>query len=107
MKKIRCTKICVDCLLNDNVDIRCGGPQFLGFDFWVKDSERKEMFLFIEAALKEYEIPIINQYFDTVEEIDSKDVFTKKKIIMAIKRDSTYLKEEALLREKSPSYTKK
>ena len=32
-------KIVVDCERNDPVDIRCGGPDYLGFDFYVKDEE--------------------------------------------------------------------
>lgn len=38
---IRCSKISVDCVSNDPVDIRCGGPEFLGFDFLCKRREYK------------------------------------------------------------------
>ena len=36
---IKCTKICVNCVPNDPVDIRCGGPNYLGFDFFVREEE--------------------------------------------------------------------
>ena len=32
-KIINCTRIAVDCVANDPVDIKCGGPEYLGFDF--------------------------------------------------------------------------
>ena len=35
-KLIKCSRIGVDCVANDPVDIRCGGPEYLGFDFNVK-----------------------------------------------------------------------
>ena len=41
--KVNCTNICVECVANDPVDIRCGGPKYLGFDFPVKDTELEEM----------------------------------------------------------------
>ena len=35
MKKelVKCSRIGVNCVINDPVDVRCGGPQYLGFDF--------------------------------------------------------------------------
>lgn len=37
------SKICVDCVKNDPVDISCGGPDYLGFDFYVQKDKVKEM----------------------------------------------------------------
>ena len=48
---IRCSKISVDCVSNDPVDIRCGGPEFLGFDFYVREENTKEMTKFIIMTL--------------------------------------------------------
>ena len=44
---ITCNKIAVDCVHNDPVDIRCGGPLYLGFDFFVKKEETDEMIEYI------------------------------------------------------------
>ena len=43
MEKIKCKKISVDSVYNDPVDIRCGGPEYLGFDFYVKEEEVKDL----------------------------------------------------------------
>lgn len=40
---IRCSQISVDCVANDPVDIRCGGPEYLGFDFNVRVEQTEEM----------------------------------------------------------------
>ena len=40
MEKIKCRKISVDSVYNDPVDIRCGGPEYLGFDFFVKEAKK-------------------------------------------------------------------
>ena len=53
--KVSCTNICVECVANDPVDIRCGGPKYLGFDFPVKDTELEEMKSFIYDTLEEAE----------------------------------------------------
>lgn len=47
-------RVVIDCEKNDEVDIRCGGPQYLGFDFVVDDSENdKELYDFLKVKLKE------------------------------------------------------
>lgn len=53
--------IIVDCKKNDSVDIKCGGPQYLGFDFYI-DSELniKKEISFIKETLEEYGKPCIN-----------------------------------------------
>lgn len=39
-KKVNCVKISVNCVANDPVDIRCGGPNYLGFDFFVEEKRQ-------------------------------------------------------------------
>lgn len=57
-------KIIVDCERNDPVDIRCGGPVTLGFDFFVNDEEADNMISFIKEELKKNNRPLmaINHY---------------------------------------------
>ena len=82
------------------VDIRCGGPLFLGFDFYVRYEDTEEMLRFIEEAIKEFDIPLINLSQGEKIMVEKKNVFTKARIVAFIKKDSEYLKEEAKVKEK-------
>ena len=59
---IVCSHISVDCVVNDPVDVRCGGPDFLGFDFFVKLEETEYMQQAIKIALEQFEVPLRNMY---------------------------------------------
>lgn len=52
-------KIVVDCERNDSVDIRCGGPITLGFDFFVNDNEIDTAIAHIKKELKKYHRPLM------------------------------------------------
>ena len=52
-------KIVVDCERNDPVDIKCGGPYILGYDFFVEDNNVDEVKEFIKIKLKEYRQPLM------------------------------------------------
>ena len=52
-------RIIVDCERNDPIDIRCGGPITLGFDFFVKDEETDDMISFIREELKKNNRPLM------------------------------------------------
>lgn len=51
-------KIIVDCERNDPVDIRCGGPVTLGFDFFVEDADVEKTLVLIKEQLKENDLPL-------------------------------------------------
>ena len=94
-KLIKCSIIGVDCVENDPVDIRCGGPEFLGFDFNVKEEETEEMKKFITVTLETLEVPLTNLYVRGTKELEEKDVWNKKRIVEEIQKDASYLKSEA------------
>ena len=94
-KLIKCSKISVDCVANDPVDIRAGGPYYLGFDFNVKEEETEEMKKFIAVTLETFEIPLINLYTSGNNLIEEKQVWDKKRIVEEIQKDANYLKHEA------------
>lgn len=73
-KLIKCSRISVDCVANDPVDIRAGGPYYLGFDFNVKEEETEEMKKFIEMTLETFGIPLINLYTSKTNLIEEKYV---------------------------------
>ena len=94
-KLIKCSRISVDCVANDPVDIRAGGPYYLGFDFNVKEEETEEMKKFIAVTLETFEIPLINLYTSGSNLIEEKQVWDKKRIVEEIQKDANYLKHEA------------
>lgn len=94
-KMIRCTKIGVDCVANDPVDIRCGGPKYLGFDFNVQKDQTAEMIKFIDEALITFEIPMDSIYSTGDFNLSEEKVWTKERIVKAIREDADYLKSEA------------
>ena len=53
-------KIIVNCERNDPIDIRCGGPINLGFDFYVNDDEADETVQFIKEKLRENNLPLMD-----------------------------------------------
>lgn len=76
-------KIIVDCERNDPVDIRCGGPQILGFDFFVKDENVDEMISFIKEQLKLNHLPLMA--ITTVFAPTEAKLWTKEMIAKCIK----------------------
>ena len=93
---LNCSKISVDCVYNDPVDIRCGGPEILGFDFFVKGNETESMIIFIKKALNEANIPLIS--IGVVEKnifLRENQVWTKEKIVASIFKESANLIREA------------
>ena len=77
------TKIVVDCEENDIVDIRCGGPRILGYDFYVEDEEVKDLVKFIKEMLKKYNQPLMK--IQTISNVTSFYVWNKENIEKCIK----------------------
>lgn len=51
----------VDCVKNDPVDYKAGGPYYLGFDFTIKAKTKEIAYEYeklIRKALKKYDIPL-------------------------------------------------
>jgi hypothetical protein len=85
VKKVR--KVEVDCCPNDPVDIRCGGPRTLGFDFSVAAND-KEIEKFIRTTLAECKLPCQGVWVeDEVHLVPNKDMWTRSRIRNCIKRD--------------------
>lgn len=95
MNLIRCSQISVNCVANDPVDIRCGGPEYLGFDFNVREEQTEEMKMFIVATLEMLEVPLLNLYVSGTINLNEKDIWTKERIIKAVRDDAEYLQSEA------------
>ena len=94
-KLVKCTTISVDCVHNDPVDIRCGGPEYLGFDFSVEQAKKEEMKNFIAESLTTLEVPVVGISCYGEKELPEASVWTKERILASIKEDAKYLKSEA------------
>lgn len=92
---IRCSQISVNCVANDPVDIRGGGPIYLGFDFNVKEEQTEEMKCFIEEALQSFQVPLTSLYVTGTIDLEKKNVWTKERIVDAISDDAEYLQNQA------------
>lgn len=95
MEKVECTTISVDCCHNDPVDIRCGGPYYLGFDFFVRRHEEQEMVKFIIATIEELHVPLMSVNIGDVVELTEDHVWTKERILASITKEADELRSEA------------
>ena len=102
---IKCSQISVNCVANDPVDIRCGGPEYLGFDFNVIEEQTEEMKKFITATLKMFEVPLTSLFVSDTLDLNEENIWTKENIVKAIKDDAEYLQNEAQ-KNYSPSFRK-
>lgn len=103
---IKCSQISVNCVVNDPVDVRCGGPEYLGFDFNVREEQTEEMKIFIAATLKEFEIPLASMYVYDIIDLTENNVWTKERIIKAVSDDAKDL-QSAAERDYGSAYFKK
>ncbi len=52
-------RIIVDCETNDPVDVKCGGPLILGFDFFAREEVADKMIEEIKKLLDIYRMPLM------------------------------------------------
>lgn len=94
---ITCVEINVNCVTNDPVDVKSGGPYYLGFDFNVKEEELEQMKKFILATLNTLNVPFINLFEGEKIVLKKENVWTKEKIVKEIEKDAEYLQSEATM----------
>ena len=95
MEEFKCRRISVDSVYNDPVDIRCGGPEYLGFDFFVKEEEVKEMTVFIADTMNKYGVPLYGMSVVGLPvSLSENKVWTKERIESCIQNDASYLISE-------------
>lgn len=86
VKAVRATHICVTCGENDSVDIRCGGPATLGYDFYVDPKEAKKLVKHVKAMLEKYERPCENiDVYPRSDLMKPKEIWTANRITRCIK----------------------
>lgn len=92
---IRCAKIGVDCTKNDPVDHKAGGPEWLGFDFFVRTQDAEEIMEYISAVLASLNIPEKSIYISSFYNLSETAIWTKERIYETIKKDAEMLIHEA------------
>lgn len=95
MGKVRCSRLDVKCCVNDPVDVRAGGPQYLGFDFNVLEEKTDIMTKYIEGVLKELSVPLIEISNNGIKEVDEEHVWDEDRIFNEIEVYSSYMISES------------
>jgi hypothetical protein len=90
-KKIEvCDAIFIDitCIRNDSVDIRCGGPATLGYEFYVSPDENiDELKKFLEGCIKKYHRPFMGITVKSHENFPVEHLWTREKMEKCIKEN--------------------
>jgi hypothetical protein len=69
----------INCERNDDVDIRCGGPPFTGFDFYIDaDLSKTKVIRWLKLALKKSGHPCLSVNALGVREVQ--ELWTQKRI---------------------------
>ena len=91
---VKCSRIGVNCVINDPVDVRCGGPQYLGFDVNVLDNQVAAMKTYIKATLDTFSVPFIEFTTKSVE-VKKEQLWDQDRIFDCISDEASYLIEQA------------
>lgn len=96
MSKVKCLKISVDCIKNDPVDVRCGGADILGYDFFVDANEQQELVGVIRKTIEELRLPLMGiNVLDEEYLLSEQDVWRKDRIVECIIKESGVIVAEA------------
>ena len=86
MKTVKLAHISVITAMNDSVDIRCGGPATLGYDFYVEAAKVKSLEEHVKKCLRKYGRSWLNISSSKISFLLPKNkVWTEKKIENCIK----------------------
>jgi hypothetical protein len=102
-EKVSVDKISVDICRNDPVDVRAGGPEWLGFDFYVDEKCSEEIIKFIKASLVVLELPLASIGVVDKLSLRKEEVWDKDRILVSLNKQAEYLKHEAA--RNYPAYT--
>lgn len=79
----------VDCVENDPQDIKCGGPEYLGYDFYISMEDNMS---YIESQiknwLKEYGKPFVSISHEVIEDFNVSELWSSSNIEKCIKEQS-------------------
>lgn len=100
MAQVKCSKISVDCIHNDPVDIKAGGAEILGYDFFVDEKDAERLVTVIENAISELHLPLMGITIQEKGRIHLKEdqVWKDERILQCIVDQSDVIISEATRR---------
>ena len=100
MAKVKCSKISVDCIHNDPVDIKAGGAEILGYDFFVDEKDAERLVTVIKNAISELHLPLMGIAIQEKGRILLKEdqVWKDERILQCIVDQSDVIISEAIRR---------
>ena len=110
MKKIiKGSKIVVDCIENDPVDIRTGGSKILGYDYFVRQEEAPALIKLVSQTLEELKLPVMDIRVEDEGKLrlTEKEVWTKERIVQNLIDDSDTVRSEYERRLRNGTYRQK
>lgn len=79
----------VNCEANDPIDVKCGGPEYLGYDFYISIEENLSI---VERNIKQYLIdnkkPFVSIVHNLIEDFNVEDLWSLEKIEKCIHEES-------------------
>jgi len=87
-------KISIDCVKNKKTNIKLGEPEYLGFDFFIKNDDAKKMKQFIISTLKKLNVPVLNISISKPYKISNEMIWSKERIFDVINNNTDMLQKE-------------
>lgn len=108
-KIIKGSKIVVDCIPNDPVDIRAGGAKILGYDYFVRQEEAPALIKLVSQTLEELKLPVMDIRVEDEGKLRlaEKEVWTKERIVQNLIDDSDTVRSEYERRLRNGTYRQK
>jgi hypothetical protein len=77
--------------MNDPVDVKCGGPAVLGYDFYINpDEDTRNIETLIRRCMRKKNQPIMGVSFDVEKDYPVKNLWTRKMIEDCIKNNNNW-----------------
>ena len=84
----------VDCYPNTEDNIKYGGPQYVGFEFWARKKDKEVVTNYVKCMLYEYNVPFINIRNTKSKIVNESELHTKEQIKDIIERNKDHMFEE-------------
>ena len=89
-----CLKLSVDCVANDPIEIKNGGPDMIGFDFFVEENAYNDMLNYVVSVLDEFDVPFKTIYSCGKYRLSQDEVWNKDMIRNCIVNEADMIKNE-------------
>ena len=101
MEKVLSSRIKIDCVKNSKKNIKRGEPEYIGFDFDVRDDKYDEMVEYTRCCLTVFKVPFVSISFGGKAMIDEQYIFDKSRVFDSISNNADFVISCKKLRKKS------